>query len=433
MTPRTWLLAAGALTALAITAYHVDAAWDTRTAAVGSRNDAQRDLAAGRRARGVAEKRLGEAKRISTEVRAARDGAYLTVTQRNAELAAVEAEADTARGVLNTVSTEADIVRQCLDGAGKALDALQRDDPTATVAALQAVDAACRAAQAGRVGPSPQYGFDFPDPAVLAVGEDLYAFATNATAGNIQVLRHQGNGGWTTVGDALGALPTWSVPGSTWAPAVIARPGGFVMYYTAREAFTGRQCISIAVSSNPAGPYLDGTPAPLECGETGAIDPEPVVGPTGDLALLWKHERPATIMARGLAPNGLTFAGTAKELLRATRPWEGGNVEAPSMLVIPGGAWLFYSANDWNGSKYATGVVRCSSIMGPCDRTAAAPLFSSHDALRGPGGGAVFQESPGQFRFAFHGYQMPNVGYPASRLFFIASIDLASGRPVLVE
>ena len=43
-----------------------------------------------------------------------------------------------------------------------------------------------------------------------------------------------------------------------------------------------------------------------------------------------------------------------------------------------------------------------------------------------------FQDSPGTFGLAYHAYVSPNIGYPASRLFFIGSIDMRTGRPVVV-
>ena len=60
-------------------------------------------------------------------------------------------------------------------------------------------------------------------------------------------------------------------------------------------------------------------------------------------------------------------------------------------------------------------------------------LLASHDALAGPGGASVFVDASGQRRVAFHAYQEPKVKYPESRLLHIAKLDLASGRPVIVE
>ena len=276
-------------------------------------------------------------------------------------------------------------MHQCIGGANAALDALQRHDTAATVSALQGVDAPCRAAQSAQGGPTPRYGFDFPDPYVLVAGTEHYAFATNATGGNIQVIHRQPDGSWATAGDALGQFPPWAAPNHTWAPSVLPRLIGYVMYYTVREAATGRQCVSRATSLGPGGPYVDTSTGPLVCGAREALDPEAVVAADGTPVLLWKRERPAAIVAQPLTPDGLALAGTERELLRASQRWEDTNVEAPSMLVNGAGAWLFFSGGNWNGSKYATGVVHCAGALGPCDRSSAAPLLRVARPPRGAG------------------------------------------------
>src|SRR4051812_27724600 len=271
-----------------------------------------------------------------------------------------------------------------------------------------------------------------PGPVRARCRYHQWAFATNASGGNIQVLHRQADGSWTTAGDALGQFPAWATAGKTWAPSVLQRLGGFVLFYTVREAATGRQCVSRATSTAPGGPYVDTSAGPLACGDREALDPEPVVGADGTPVLMWKRERPAAIVAQPLTPDGLALAGTERELLRANQRWEDSNVEAPSMLVSGNGSWLFFSGGFWSGSKYATGVVHCAGPLGPCDRAGPAPLLASHDRIAGPGGASVFPQSPGTFGLAYHAYVSPNVGYPASRLFFVGSIDLRTGRPVIV-
>ncbi len=432
MTGRTQVIAAViAIVALATTAWHVNAAADDRSQAVHAliTMRARVDDLGLRLA--TANVRLRRDRASAQDARASKILDQLALDQRHAELAMIEADRDRSTQLRDARSAEVVVVQQCLDGAGRALDALERHDTPATTAALQSVDAACRAAQGGDSGPRPEYGFDFPDPFVLTVGSDQYAFGTNASGGTIQVLARQTDGSWTTRGDALGRFPDWAGWGRTWAPAVLARPGGYVMYYTVRETSSGRQCISRAVSTLPTGPYVDTSTAPLECGERDAIDPEPILQADGSPMLLWVHEHPNTIMARQLAPDGLSFVGDSHQLLSPTAAWEANNVEAPSMLVTPGGAWLFFSANDWNSRRYAIGVVHCSGPMGPCDHAGSGPLLSSHDTIVGPGGGSVYQVTPGDYRLAYHAYREPNVGYPASRLLFTTRIDMATGRPVL--
>ena len=427
------LAAIGVAVALGTTAWHLNGAWDSRTRAVRALSATRADLQRERDALRSARARLHQARIESNRARAERDGAKLSVDDRGAQLVATRTDRDQVRNARATVNATVSVVRQCLDGAKTALDALQRNDNAATTAALRSVDEACRRANNAPGGSIPVYAFDFPDPFVLNDRGRLYAFSTNASGGNIQVLKQQSDGSWATAGDALGPLPPWATKGRTWAPSVLARPGGFVMYYTALETFTGRQCISRAVSTAATGPFVDTTTGPMECGKTGAIDPEAVIGAFGVPVLVWKHERPAAIIARALTPDGLAFAGDAHHLLGVNHRWENGVVEAPSMLVDGSGAWLFFSGNDWNGRHYAIGVAHCDSPLGPCDTGSSVALLSSHDALAGPGGASVFVDASGQRRVAFHAYQEPKVKYPESRLLHIAKLDLASGRPVLVE
>ncbi len=429
------LLIAGlvAVLALSMTSWHVNAAWNDRRESIDALTRARDALSDVQSARTDAQLRVTRARLAQRRADAAYDGAQLSADNRARQADATARDRDAAQATRDGQNAQVSIVRQCLDGAGRALDSIQRADNAATIAALQSVDEVCRRANDTGQGTPPTYAFDFPDPFVLASGGSRYAFGTNATAGNIQMLREAADGAWATAGDALGPLPAWAGKGRTWAPAVLARPGGFVLYYAVVETFTGRQCISRAVSAVVTGPYLDTSTAPMECGDHGAIDPEPVVGADGGLTLLWKHERPAAILATPLTPDGLTLAGPSKHLLGVNHEWERGVVEAPSMVVDGTGAWLFYSGNDWNGRRYATGVAHCFSPVGPCDRGGAAPLLASHDALAGPGGASVFVDPDGQRRIVFHAYQEPKVGYPESRLLHIAKLDLSSGRPVLVE
>lgn len=434
MTPsRTTALVAVCAVALGVTAWNLNGAWTARRDAVRAERRTHDQLAMDRDTLAQARDRVRRANVDGRRATAERDASQLSVDMRRQQLTATTSERDQASTLRTSKNAEVGIVQQCLGGARLALDALQRDDSAATIAGLRAVDGACRAAKAAQSGPAPNYGFDFPDPFVLAVGDERYAFATNASAGTIQALHRGASGSWETAGDALAQLPGWAVRGHTWAPSALAVGGRYVLYYTVRDARTNLQCISRAVSPAPGGPYVDTSTDPLVCGSREAIDPEAVVGADGTPVLLWKRERPASIRAQALTPDGLALAGPERELLHAERAWQGSNVEAPSMLVTGGGAWLFYSANNWSTPRYSTGVVHCAGPLGPCDPAAAGPLLSSHGSIVGPGGASVFVDGFGRWGLAYHAYVWPNVGYPASRLFFAGRIDLGSGSPVVVE
>jgi hypothetical protein len=320
--------------------------------------------------------------------------------------------------------------RTCLDGARRALDAITSADTARAVVQLQAVTTACTQALAAGDPDAPVYGFDFADPFVLRAGDALYAFATNATGGAVQVLVGRDARTWAPAGTALAQLPAWARPGTTWSPAVLPRDGGYVLYYATREIATNRQCISTAFAANPAGPYTDTSAGPLECGAQGAIDPSPFVASDGTPYLLWKQE-PNRIVGQQLRADGRALVGPRRTLLAPSRGWEGGNVEAPSMMVTGGRYWLFYSGNRWDGRGYAQGVAACAGPLGGC-RADAAPFVASHGAVAGPGGGEVFVDLAGHWQLAYHAYREPAVGYPNSRFLHVAPLVLdGTGHPVI--
>ena len=306
--------------------------------------------------------------------------------------------------------------------------------PPATVAALQLVDAPCRAAQAAQGGPTPRYGFDFPDPFVLVAGTDHWAFATNC-----ERRQHPGAAppGRRRVGDGGGRarpVPGLGRPGKTWAPSVLPRLIGFVMYYTVREAATGRQCVSRATSLGPGGPYVDTSTGPLVCGDREALDPEAVVarrrhaGAAVEARAAGRDRRPAADPRRARARRHRARAA-------AREPALGGHATSRRRACSSPAAARGCSSRAATGTARSTRRASCTARARSARATAsgAAPLLASHDRIAGPGGASVFQDAPGTFGLAYHAYVSPNVGYPASRLLFTATIDLRSGRPVIVD
>src|ERR671922_790203 len=133
---------------------------------------------------------------------------------------------------------------------------------------------AMAAATPRRLYANPVIDRDFPDPDILDAGGTYYAFGTNAAGLNVQVARSLDLVSWTGAGDALPVLPAWARAGRTWAPDVSETMNGFVLYFTARHAASGRQCIGVATSASPGGPFLAAS-APLVCQLElgGLIDP----------------------------------------------------------------------------------------------------------------------------------------------------------------
>ncbi len=307
----------------------------------------------------------------------------------------------------------------CLGGVATAIHDL---DAGAAIAALRAAQPACT--DALTAGSAAAFPFDFPDPFLVRVGPLWLAYSTNAAAGNVQVLASADRRQWQIVGDALPALAAWANRGSTWAPAVVARPGGFALFYTARESSTGLQCISVATAAAPQGPFVDQSTGPLICQHDlgGSIDASPFVDADGQAWLTWKSEAPPTIWSRPIDLTQLRLTGAATEILHATRSWEGGNVEAPSLARAGSRLVLAYSANSWESSRYAVGLATCTTPAGPCEKSGTGPALATSPGTVGPGGAEFFATDQGP-AVAYAAYLGPDVGYPASRLLHLASFD----------
>jgi beta-xylosidase len=280
---------------------------------------------------------------------------------------------------------------------------------------------------------------DFPDPFVLNVNGAYYAFATNAGPTNVQVMSSTDLLDWNTLPDALPNLPAWAARGFTWAPSVLARPATYVLYYTVREPNAGRQAISLAQSSEPQGPYVDTSTAPLIYQRSlgGSIDPSPFVDADGNAYLLWKADANAirqrsSLWLQPLAAEGLSLNGSPTRVLDFDATWEDPLVEAPSLVLANGTYYLFYSANWWDSERYAIGYATASNVIGPYTKvTTTEPWFASDANVAGPGGQDWFTDESGQLRMAYHGWQPGQVGYPdGARSLRLASVSFVDGTPI---
>jgi len=284
---------------------------------------------------------------------------------------------------------------------------------------------------------------DFPDPFVLRVGLDYYAYATNANGDNIQRLHSTDLHHWERLEDALPRLPVWAAAGKglTWAPSVLPRDGYTVLYYTARFETAGLQCLGCAVSASPAGTFRDDSAAPFLCQHDlgGSIDPSPFVDDDGRPYLLWKNDGnscglPTGLWLQPLRPDGLALEGAPLELLRCDQPWELPLIEAPALVRHAGRYYLFYSANWWESADYAIGYAVSDALTGPYLKPLDGPWFARRPEALGPGGQEFFTDAAGQLWMAYHAWTPPHVGYPAgARSLHLAPVAFEDGRPTVRE
>jgi hypothetical protein len=337
---------------------------------------------------------------------------------------------DLAIGVLHT----------CLGGVRGALEQMSAHDTSKATADISAVAAACLALDGGTNG-GLVYPFDFPDPFVLRVGGTYFAYATNSTEGNIQIIESTDLGHWSAVGNALPTLPSWAAPGGTWAPSVLQVGDTFVLYYAAVVAGSpdGEECISDATATQPQGPFLDSSVAPLICQSNlgGSIDPSPFVDADGTRYLEWKSngegDQTDVIWSERLNPSGTGFAAGSSPtaLLTPDQKWESGVVEAPDLVLAAPRYFLFYSGNNWNSAGYAIGVAVCRGPLGPCTDPTSQPLLASGPGMSGPGGQSVFTDQEGAAWIAFDAWLPGGVGYPNSRALYLRPLRLSGPTPAV--
>ena len=273
-------------------------------------------------------------------------------------------------------------------------------------------------------GPSftnPVYQKDFPDPHVIRVGDTYYAYGTPAPGdtSNIQVIRSTDLVHWERLGDALPALPAWAKlnRGLTWAPGVMEIDGKFVMYYVARDQETDRQCIGVAVSDTPEGPFTDPTEKAFICQGAlgGSIDAYPYQDENGKLYLYWKNDGnccglEVALWVQELSADGMSLVGEPVKLIKMDQAWERPLIENPAMVEHNDRYYLFYSGNWWESHRYAISYAICETVTGPCEKPLDEPWFDYEAPVMGPGGQAFFTDTEGNLWMAYHAWTGANVG-----------------------
>jgi arabinan endo-1,5-alpha-L-arabinosidase len=300
-----------------------------------------------------------------------------------------------------------------------------------------AAPAATAATRSHAHGIAPVIDDNFADPDILVVKGVYYAYATNNEGQNVQLRTSRDLKHWTRHPDVAPVLGDWVGPCSfapggptdncVWAPRVEKVAGGYALYYTARDATSPRQCIGVATSTSPLGPFKPVGSEPLVCpnGENGTTDLGGAIdagtySENGQQYLLWKADgnccegKTAIIYLQKMSADGRTLTGPPVELIRRDQPYEGNVVEAPTLLKRHGTYYLFYSANDFFGANYRTAYATSSTLEGPYTKAKTELMTTDRfqERVRGPGGQAIFPNRDGSTSIAFHGWD-PTYTYRA--------------------
>ena len=256
---------------------------------------------------------------------------------------------------------------------------------------------------------------DFPDPDLLEVDGVYYAYATNGNNRNVRVERSTNLVTWEELPDALPTLPSFVIPGKTWAPEVTQLgPGQFAMYYTATNFRPTFQCVGVALSTTPEGPFEPVGDAMLVCPpeEGGAIDASTFLDVDGTRYLLWKNDGNCCgletwLQIAPLSPDGTALTAPPTRLVDQDLEWEGNLVEAPTLVERDGTYVLLYSAGDYGGPGYTIGYATAPALLGPYTKNPE-PLLSTtmtDDRYVGPGGQDVVVGPDGEDRLVFHSWE----------------------------
>ncbi len=260
---------------------------------------------------------------------------------------------------------------------------------------------------------------DFPDPDTLKVGDTYYAYATNANGMNIQVARSTNLVRWETLNDGLPVLPRWASlqGGLTWAPEVTTTADGksYVMYFTTRDAASDKQCVGVATSDKPEGPFKPRDDKAFICQADlgGTIDASSFVDEDGARYVLFKNDGNCCGMTTRLwiqkvSADGLALEGQPTALIENDQAWEGRVIEAPTLWKHGGKYYLFYSANSYAGLDYAVGYAVADSILGPYRKPLTTPLVASNlktgPPVIGPGGQDVVVDKKGNTWLMYHAW-----------------------------
>lgn len=283
--------------------------------------------------------------------------------------------------------------------------------------------------QCGGLFTNPVVPTDCPDPGVAYDGSQ-YVMA--CTGGGFALRTSPDLVHWTRAGEIFPTTPSWA-NGLFWAPEIHRVGDRWIAYYSARRASDGSLALGAATAPAAVGPYTDlGRPL-LADPNPGVIDTHYFHAPDGRHFLLWKVDgnavgRATPIYIQELEDDGVTLRGSRTQLLTNDRAWEGDLVEGPWMIHHAGTYYLFYSANGYATSRYAVGVARASSPLGPFTK-AAAPIHVSNSSFGGPGHGSIVRGPSGEWVHVYHSWLAGSVGGGPGRVVLVDRITWSDGWP----
>jgi beta-xylosidase len=263
------------------------------------------------------------------------------------------------------------------------------------------------------------------DPGVTRDGDTYVLSCTSGNAANaFPLFTSTDLVSWTRVGHILpeAQRPAWAQR-DFWAPEIHQVGSHWVAYFSARGA---DGVLAIGAASAPAalGPYTALAQPLVHDAGMGLIDASEFTAADGTSYLLWKEDGnakglPTPIHARALADDGLSLAGATATLISNNLAWEGNLVEGPFVFEHAGRFYLFYSGNAYYDGRYAVGVARASSPLGPYTK-APAPIVMTGGDWVGPGHNSVVEGPGGDAYLVYHAWRAGHVNGPGDQRIVLA-------------
>lgn len=301
---------------------------------------------------------------------------------------------------------------------------------------------------------NPVLNLDFPDPTVINVNGNYYAYATQSehdgTTENIQLAVSTDLLHWKYIGDAMPQKPQWaSSTQDFWAPHVLYNAGlrKYILFYSGKNNDTAfDKCIGVAFASKPEGPFIPEKEPLLSAKGFVDIDPMAIVDPKTKKKYLfwgsgfqpvhvqemsndWKH-----FLKGSLAKNAV-FPGTEKKY---TILIEGSWVDYNN-----GYYYLYYSGDNCcgEGANYAVMVARSKNITGPYTTLAktkgigSSAILEKDSSLLAPGHNSIVKDQNGNKWIAYHAIIKKDDGTwdRSKRVLCVSRLVYRNGWPKVVK
>lgn len=254
------------------------------------------------------------------------------------------------------------------------------------------------------------------DPFILLHEDTYYCYGTNSPDG-IKAYESKDLKNWKELnngrnGFVLRKEDVWGEK-SFWAPEVYKVKDRFIMYFTADMH------ISCAVSSSPAGPFVQKEKMPMEQDHIW-IDNTLFIDEDGKGYCFFSHmfdnNDGSSLWYGELENDYMTLKKeSCQRCLTRTLPWEDIEakvMEGPFVIKRNGKYFLTYSANGCECKDYAVGYAVADKVKGPYIKPEKAPILHCPAGMSGAGHHSFFTDKEGKLRIVFHVHKSSGTVHP---------------------